>query len=79
MCNVSCSFCGTILVTGDSSTKAVSKHVLGGRNCFMIAVVVMSGDNEYDIVSKVEWPLDRRVVLEVLLFCKLLVASGGRI
>ena len=62
---------------GDSSTKAVSKLVLGGRNCFMMAVVDMSGEREQgEIVSKVECPL--RVELVLLLVCKLLVARGGR-
>ena len=43
-CSVSFSFCGTILVMGLSSMKAVSKHVLGGRKVLMMAVADMSGE-----------------------------------
>ena len=40
-CIVSLIFCGTILVMGTSSIKAVSKHVFGGRKFLMIAVGLM--------------------------------------
>jgi len=76
-CNTSLSFCGTIRVIGDSSTKAVSKQVLGGKNCFMIAVVDMSGDSEAEVVSNVECPLVV-VEFELLLDWTLLVARGGK-
>lgn len=75
-CSTSLSFCGTIRVVGISSTKAVSKQVLGGKNCFMIAVVDMSGDSEADVVSNVECPLV--VEFELLLVWTLLVARGGK-
>jgi hypothetical protein len=67
------------LVTGLSCIKAVSKQELGGRKFFITAddVAPMSGEKEGgDTVSKVEWPLERKVV-ELLLFCRLLVARGA--
>ncbi len=67
------------LVTGLSCIKAVSKQELGGRKFFITAdvdVAAMSGEKEGgDTVSKVEWPLERKV--ELLLFCRLLVARGA--
>lgn len=58
--------------------KAVSKQVLGGRKFFMMAVVDISGDREGgDTVSKVEWPLERQLVLLHVVW-RLLVARGGR-
>jgi hypothetical protein len=66
------------LVTGLSCIKAVSKQELGGKKFFITAddAAAMSGEKEGgDTVSKVEWPLERKV--ELLLFCRLLVARGA--
>ena len=63
---------------GDWSTNAVSKHVFGGKNWLMAAVVEENDDDDKllgEVASNVEWGDSEELVL--LLVCRLLVAKGG--